>query len=73
MVSDQGEGIPKEEQKSVFQKYEMGSSSSRARRKGTGIGLYFCKLVVEAHAGDIWVESELGQGSTFCFRLPITT
>jgi signal transduction histidine kinase len=71
MVSDRGEGIPEEEQKSIFLKYKTGSASCQARRKGTGIGLYFCKLVVDAHSGKIWVESEPGKGSTFCFRLPI--
>jgi len=71
IVSDHGEGIPEAEQKSIFLKYKTGSSSSNGRRKGTGIGLYFCKLVVEAHGGDIWVESKPGQGSTFYFRLPI--
>jgi PAS domain S-box-containing protein len=69
-ISDHGGGIPEEEIKSVFQKYTTDLSVSHGRRKGTGIGLYFCKLVIEAHGGEIWVESKPGQGSTFHFRLP---
>jgi PAS domain S-box-containing protein len=72
-ISDQGPGIPEEYREKIFQKHETGTSSTKGRRIGTGIGLYFCKLAVEAHQGQIWVESEIGLGSIFSFRLPIDT
>jgi NtrC-family two-component system sensor histidine kinase KinB len=68
-VKDQGPGISKEEQSLLFEKY-FTSQQTKSRRRGTGLGLYFCKLAVEAHRGDIWVESEIGKGSNFIFRLP---
>jgi len=68
-VQDQGPGISMEEQSLLFEKY-FTSQQTRSRRKGTGLGLYFCKLAVESHNGQIWVESEIGMGSNFIFRLP---
>jgi len=69
-VSDNGPGIPPEERGRLFEKFQQVSSIS-GRRAGTGLGLPFCKLAVEAHGGKIWVESEVGRGSTFVIRLPI--
>jgi signal transduction histidine kinase len=69
-VNDNGSGIPKEIQSQVFQKY-FNSGNQKSRRKGTGIGLYFCKLAVQAHGGSIDVISEPGKGSTFSIRLPM--
>ncbi len=71
-VSDQGPGIPPNAQKQLFEKFKQVSANA-GRRSGTGLGLPFCKLVVEAHGGEIWVESEgrLGEGSTFVMALPI--
>ncbi|MEN9934777.1 MAG: hypothetical protein RLZZ387_1356 [Chloroflexota bacterium] len=66
-VSDQGVGIATKDRDKIFAKFgQVGE-----RRGGTGLGLTFCKLVVEAHAGHIWVESEPGRGSTFFFMLPL--
>jgi signal transduction histidine kinase/transcriptional regulator with GAF, ATPase, and Fis domain len=66
-VSDRGVGIAPKDQEKIFAKFgQVGP-----RRGGTGLGLTFCKLAVETHGGDIWVESKLGEGSTFYFTLPI--
>jgi signal transduction histidine kinase len=68
-VRDTGPGIPTEEMSKLFEKFQQ-VPNIRGRRRGTGLGLPFCRLAVEAHGGEIWVESEVGQGSTFVMRLP---
>jgi signal transduction histidine kinase len=74
-VSDEGPGIPREEQEALFEKFHR-VASVKGRRAGTGLGLPFCKLAVEAHGGRIWVESpsrDVGlenAGSTFMMTLP---
>ena len=69
-VRDNGEGIPREAFDYVFEKFGQVETRKAGRKMSTGLGLTFCKLVVEAHEGRIWVESEIGQGSTFSFALP---
>jgi signal transduction histidine kinase len=66
-VRDAGIGIPQTDQEQIFAKF--GQSGNR-RSSGSGLGLTFCKLVVENHGGRIWVESSPGRGSCFCFTLP---
>ncbi len=61
--------LPPEEQPRLFKKFQQAGSVG-GRRVGTGLGLPFCKLAVEAHGGSIWVESEVGRGSTFVIALP---
>ena len=68
-VTDTGPGIPPESRQRVFDRFARLESAEGV--KGTGIGLAFCKLAVEAHGGRIWVESEMGHGATFCFTLPL--
>ncbi|HYH15377.1 MAG TPA: HAMP domain-containing sensor histidine kinase [Flavisolibacter sp.] len=64
-VSDQGIGIPDEEKKKVFDKfYRIGNEQTR-RTKGTGLGLFICKKIVQSHSGDIHVIDNVPQGSTF--------
>ncbi len=65
-VVDCGVGIAPHDQAKIFAKF----SQVGEKRDGSGLGLTFCKLVVEAHDGRIWVESELGKGSSFFFTLP---
>lgn len=67
-VSDAGPGIPAERRQSVFDRFSRGD---RRDRGGFGLGLYIAKRIVEAHHGRIWVESELGRGSTFRFMIPL--
>jgi two-component system sensor histidine kinase/response regulator len=67
-VSDTGPGIASEDLPMVFDAYWSGASN---RRVGTGLGLYITKRIVEAHEGRIWIESEMGKGTTVHFTLPI--
>jgi PAS domain S-box-containing protein len=67
-VADTGPGIAPENQRKVFDRYWQASNGARAR--GAGLGLSIAKGIVEAHGGRIWVDSELGKGSTFAFTIP---
>jgi two-component system, NtrC family, sensor histidine kinase KinB len=69
-VQDTGPGIPVEARQRLFQKFQQ-IPGIPGRRRGTGLGLSFCKLAVEAHGGQIWVESTVGEGSTFHVSLPV--
>ncbi|HAH06151.1 MAG TPA: hypothetical protein DCM05_06425 [Elusimicrobia bacterium] len=71
-VKDTGVGIPADKIHTLFKKFSQVEETKGKARKtaGTGLGLAICKQVVEAHGGRIWVESELGKGSAFCFTLP---
>lgn len=69
-VADTGEGIPREAFERIFEKFGQVESRKAGRKMSTGLGLTFCKMVVEAHGGRIWVESEPGRGSVFSFTLP---
>jgi signal transduction histidine kinase/DNA-binding response OmpR family regulator len=70
-VRDQGEGIAAADMPKLFRKFSQLDSSSTRRVGGTGLGLVICKGIAESHGGRIWVESELGKGSVFCFALPL--
>ena len=69
-VSDRGPGIPPDDLPRLFQRY-FRAEAGRERREGVGLGLYITRRLVEAHGGRIWVESEVGKGSTFSFSLPV--
>jgi signal transduction histidine kinase len=71
VVSDTGEGIPKDQQERIFDQFAVVEGRESRRRTSTGLGLTFCRMVVEAHGGRIWVESEPGEGATFRFALPL--
>ncbi len=70
-VRDDGEGIPDDYKEHIFGKFAQApNAEGRSARKGAGLGLAFCRLVVEAHGGQIWVEDAPGGGSDFIFWLP---
>src|SRR5438105_12062351 len=70
-VADTGVGIPEEDIARLFDKYEQARSRATRSEKGTGLGLYITKQLVELHDGEINVQSQVGQGSTFSFTLPL--
>ncbi len=70
-VIDTGMGIPEVDQPKIFEKFKQVGNPLTDKPKGTGLGLSICQQIVKHHGGRIWVESELDQGSTFSFTLPI--
>jgi two-component system, NtrC family, sensor histidine kinase GlrK len=69
-VKDTGPGIPKENLKAIFEKFNQLPVKASEWMKGTGLGLAIVKHIVTAHGGRVWAESDPGQGSTFIFVLP---
>ncbi len=69
-VVDGGAGIPRHEQGRVFSRFERLEDSRTRQAGGAGLGLYICQALVRAHGGAIWLESDMGHGATFSFRLP---
>lgn len=70
-VQDHGPGIAADELANLFRPFQRGRARGTAGEKSTGLGLMIVKRIVEGHGGQIWVESRLGEGSTFYVRLPI--
>jgi signal transduction histidine kinase len=70
-VIDHGMGVPPEQVSRLFQKFQRVNTVKHLAISGTGLGLYICRLIVEGHGGQIWVESEIGKGSTFGLVLPL--
>jgi two-component system, OmpR family, sensor histidine kinase VicK len=69
-VRDQGQGIPAAKLESIFERFQQVDSSDSRKKGGTGLGLTICRKIIAQHDGRIWAESQLGQGSTFCFAIP---
>ena len=69
--STSGIGIALENQARVFEKFSQVGDSLTSKPKGTGLGLAISKQIIDRHGGKIWLESELGKGSTFSFSLPV--
>ncbi|MBD2449037.1 response regulator [Nostoc sp. FACHB-152] len=70
-VQDQGRGIPENKLQSIFERFGQVDVSDSRKKGGTGLGLAICRNIVEQHHGKIWVQSTLGQGSTFYIILPL--
>lgn len=70
-IKDQGIGIPKEDQKHIFQKFFRSSNVSKHQTQGSGLGLYIVKSIIEKSGGKIGFQSKENQGSTFWFTLPL--
>lgn len=70
-IKDSGIGIPLEEQKFIFQKFFRARSGLKERTKGSGLGLFICRTIIEKSGGRIWFKSEENKGTTFYFTLPI--
>lgn len=72
-IKDTGIGVPKAEQEQLFTKFFRATNAHKRRPDGTGVGLFLAKKVIDGHGGEIIFESKENQGSTFGFRLPIST
>jgi signal transduction histidine kinase len=70
-VVDTGPGIPEQELTQIFEQFHQVDTANTKAKGGTGLGLSITKQIVEMHGGRIWVESKLGQGSTFHMELPV--
>lgn len=71
-VSDTGIGIPPQDRERIFERFEQGTLENGRRPNGAGLGLALSKEFVEMHGGQMWLESEVGKGSTFTFSLPLS-
>lgn len=70
-IKDQGRGIPSDKLDLIFERFQQLDASDTRSYGGTGLGLAICRSIVQQHGGRIWVESEIGVGSTFFFTLPL--
>lgn len=70
-IADSGIGIPKEEQDKLFDRFYRATNANDARPSGTGLGLYIVHSMVELHGGKIWLDSTVGEGTTFYVTFPI--
>jgi len=72
-IQDHGIGIPKAEQARVLEGYHRAANATKVQARGTGLGLWITRLVVEDHGGKLWLNSEENQGTTISIALPVST
>jgi signal transduction histidine kinase len=70
-VRDTGPGISPSDQGKIFEEFQQADDSATKRKGGTGLGLSIAKRIIGMHGGRIWVESDVGKGSTFAFTIPV--
>ncbi len=70
-VTDRGRGIPADKIDCVFERFQQVDSSDARNHEGSGLGLAICRSIIQQHFGEIWVQSQLGEGSVFSFTLPL--
>lgn len=70
-IHDHGRGIPSEQLENIFGRFQQVDASDARQQSGTGLGLAICRSIVRQHCGQLWVESQLGRGSTFFVTLPL--
>jgi signal transduction histidine kinase len=70
-VRDTGPGISAADQSKLFQEFQQADNSITRKKGGTGLGLAISKRIIEMHGGRIWIDSAIGQGSTFSFTVPV--
>jgi|GEM_PF-6221295 len=70
-VRDRGRGIPADKMEMIFERFQQVDASDSRAKGGTGLGLAICRQIIKQHGGNIWVESEVNQGSTFYMSLPL--
>jgi signal transduction histidine kinase len=70
-IQDEGRGIPEDKLQIIFERFQQVDASDSRNKGGTGLGLAICRNIVQQHNGKIWVQSILGQGSTFYVLLPL--
>jgi GAF domain-containing protein len=71
-VSDTGPGIAPADQAKIFEEFQQADNAATKRKGGTGLGLSIAKRIIGMHGGRLWVESDVGKGSTFAFTIPVT-
>jgi signal transduction histidine kinase len=70
-VRDTGPGISAADQAKLFQEFQQADNAITKKKGGTGLGLAISKRIIEMHGGRIWIDSTVGEGSTFSFTVPV--
>jgi signal transduction histidine kinase len=70
-VTDRGIGIPPKDKDHIFDKFYRAKNAVEKRNEGSGLGLYIARNIINYHNGKIWFESEMGEGTTFYFTIPV--